>query len=96
MHCISNSRNSISPTGRPFMMFNMPEIYGTRDYLCTLPADSLNVVKDLCLFQNLPCDREVCELALILMNENGLSIPKDHLNAVDTYIILRSKMLEHL
>lgn len=93
MHRISRSRNSVSPTGRPFAMFHLPEVYGTRDYMCRLSSASIKALEDLCLFSNLPCDSEVCDLAVILMNENQLTVPTDCMSAVNTYITLRSKMM---
>lgn len=97
MHRIAPSRNSVSPRGRPFIMYHMPQVYGTKDYLYPAREEDINICKELCTFpENVPCDKDVYELCVIIMTENGLSVAQEPNNAIDLYVTLREKVLEIL
>ncbi|KAB0795826.1 hypothetical protein PPYR_04655 [Photinus pyralis] len=97
MHRISSSRNSVSPRGRPFVMYHMPEIYQSRDYLCKVSIEHINLCREFCaVIDEKPCDSDVYELSAILMAENQLALPENPYDAVDLYIILRDMLLNVL
>nr|XP_015840129.1 PREDICTED: uncharacterized protein LOC107399007 isoform X1 [Tribolium castaneum]XP_015840130.1 PREDICTED: uncharacterized protein LOC107399007 isoform X2 [Tribolium castaneum] len=97
-HSISSSRNSINPTGRPFVMYNMPELYESSDYLLQVPDDEIEVVKNECTFldKRMPCDKDIFELCNVLIEEGHLEKPSDPYNAVNLYVYLRTQILNLL
>lgn len=93
MHIIQSSKNSVSPLGRPFLMFHVPQLYETVDYITQITENDLLLPREACLFSdNIPCDVDVYELAMEIMNEMGLSQPILPNDAVDLYIVLRNEI----
>lgn len=83
--------------GRPVMMFNVPETYGTQDYLVPVDDDKVKMCEDHCTFKSeLPCDEDIFEMCCILMEESGLSLPHDPDEAVSLYKTLRRNLLQAL
>ncbi|KAB0795190.1 hypothetical protein PPYR_12029 [Photinus pyralis] len=95
LHQISRSRNAVSPIGKPFIMYNIPEVYGTKDYLCNLSSADIGDYEEQCLFHNCPCDDDFYELCVIIMSENGYVMPKTSTDAVDLYLNLRHQLLPY-
>ncbi|KAK5647929.1 hypothetical protein RI129_002821 [Pyrocoelia pectoralis] len=93
-HKISGSKNSVCPRGRPFIMYHMPQLFGTKNYLCQLPRQPVDMFDEHCtFFNNIPCDEDVYQLAAIVMDEERLTIAKEPSSAIHLYLNLRSKML---
>lgn len=86
------------PTGKPLIMYNMPEIYGTRNYMLPITENKLEIARQDCLFldENVPCDEDVFELCEILLNEDGRLHPEDPYEAADTYLYLRNQLIDLL
>ncbi|KAG5887618.1 hypothetical protein JTB14_002627 [Gonioctena quinquepunctata] len=93
VHKIRKSRNSIAPTGRPSIMFDMPSLYGTKSYCVDIPNFAIEALYDVCSFNDYPCDKDVYDLCRILISENGYSQVTDHNSAVHLYIQLRNSIL---
>ncbi|KAB0800803.1 hypothetical protein PPYR_04107 [Photinus pyralis] len=94
-HNISSSKNSILPRGKPLIMYHIPEIYRSNDYLISVEFDDLEIAREECVFldQECPCDKDVFELCNILLNEAAVeNIPSDPYNAIDVYLYLRNKL----
>lgn len=93
MHRIAISRNSVSPRGRPFIMYHNPELYGTKDFLHRIDYDE-NVFNGIFILpSSIPCDTDIYELAIIIMIEEGWLVAKEPNTAIDLYLKLRSKLL---
>ena len=57
----------------------------------------LDLCKDECISKDeFPCDRDVFELCLILVEENKWSVPKDPYDAITLYKFLREAILNNL
>ena len=55
---IRTVRNSRSPSGRPSVLYLLPELYGTHDYLCPV-SDDIGISEEEYVFRKpLPCDEE--------------------------------------
>ncbi|KAG5879819.1 hypothetical protein JTB14_007671 [Gonioctena quinquepunctata] len=50
---------SLVQFGRPFIMFELPELYGTRDYLFPISQDDIKICKEECKYIEYPCDEDV-------------------------------------
>ncbi|KAB0804068.1 hypothetical protein PPYR_01038 [Photinus pyralis] len=95
LHRISGSRNSVSPRGRPFTLYHMPQIYDTTDNICHIPINEISNFDEFCAFpSNCPCDRDVYELSVILMIENDLHLARNAHDATDLYLYLRAKIVD--
>lgn len=90
VHRIRTTRNSISPTGRPCMMFEIPSLFHVENYLNNVPSHALNGFSSECIMLKYPCDEDFYHLCEIVRNENNLSKPDDALLAVDFYISMRN------
>ena len=89
-HRIRPSRNERVPAGRPVVMYSVPQLYQTRDYLQQVDRDAVDVCMAECTFisaQNC-CDDDVYLLCDLYMTQNGWILPVDHATAVTLYINL--------
>lgn len=92
-HLIRSTHNSRMPSGRPNVMYQVPALYGARDYLFDVVPEEVEVCKEGCLFRKaLPCDIDVYDMCIILVQENGHDIPKDPDTATDLYLELRQQI----
>ena len=95
MHKISGSKNSIAPKGRPFIMYHLPQVYGTHDYLCSVQKEYMigwQFAKGI----TKPADKDVYELVAILMDEHHLNLPLNSDEAIELYLTLRRLIISLL
>ncbi|KAL3973486.1 ADP-sugar pyrophosphatase / 8-oxo-dGDP phosphatase / ADP-D-ribose pyrophosphorylase [Sarotherodon galilaeus] len=93
-HSIRPSKNINIPSGRPNVMYTLPELYGTRDFLCPTEEEHVYLCKNECVFQlTKPCDQVVYELCNILMSQSHLTPPTDPYQAVNLYMHLRETIM---
>nr|XP_033492050.1 uncharacterized protein LOC117263018 [Epinephelus lanceolatus] len=89
-HTIRPSKNINVPSGRPNVMYALPELYGTRDFLSPDENEHVQLCKNQCVFrQTIPCDPDLYELCNIFMAESHLTPPTDPYQAVNLYMHLR-------
>ena len=89
-HLIRPSRNANSPSGRPDVMYHIPELYGEIGYLCEVSSQQIDVCKEECSFRGpVPCDQDVYDMSCLLMKENRYQYPNDPDSAVYLYRELR-------
>ncbi|KAF7643707.1 hypothetical protein LDENG_00234950 [Lucifuga dentata] len=78
------------PSGQPNVMYSLPELYGTRDFLAPVENDYLEQYKNECVFcQPIRCDADVYALCNVVMAECHLNLPRDPYQAIDLYLQLR-------
>ena len=90
LHNIRPSNNLESPAGRPDTMYFIPEITGTRHYKIDVDLDDLEVAKET-FSSDRPihgCSRAFSELALMMMEDNGLHHPNKAEEAKVLYLNL--------
>ncbi|XP_042073225.1 uncharacterized protein LOC121813492 [Haplochromis burtoni] len=93
-HSIRPSANINIPSGRPNVMYTLPELYGTRDFLCPTEEEHVEMCKTECVFRlTKPCDPDVYELCNIIMTESHLTPPTDPYQAVNLYMHLRENIM---
>ena len=88
-HRIRPSANCESPGGRPDLLFSLPEISDTRDFMIEVDGDDITVCQQLVCNSNslqlLDCTPEFSALANIIMHENDLCMPNSSDEAKDLY-----------
>ena len=110
-HQIRPTKNQNVPHGKPVVLYTIPELYGTTDYMnlvgqadidiCRMQnlvgqAD-IDICRMQCIFRNgCPCDDEVFELAVIYMAEGDLEQPTNAREALDLYLALRTCLVRDL
>ena len=87
-HFIRPSHNENSPSGRPDTLYCIPEATGTANYLVNVENIDIEIVNELCCQERSTCLPEFEELALIVMEERGLSYPNNHTDAKHLYLEL--------
>ena len=88
-HRIRPTRNG-GPSGKPCILYCLPELEGTKDYSTQVDPDILGICRNRCLFnQNNPGDTDMLHLFKLLMEENELSSPGNVDEACDLYQTLR-------
>ncbi|CAI5653177.1 unnamed protein product [Oreochromis niloticus] len=93
-HSIRPSKNINIPSGRPNLMYTLPELYGTRDFLCPTEEEHVDLCKNECVFRlTKPCDPVVYELCNILMSESHLTPPTDPYQAVNLHMHIRDTIM---
>ena len=77
LHYIRSSRNTESLPGRPDVLFFLPELQDTSDYKITVQTDEVQLVEEMCCSQTTEtgCCEEFCELAKLVMEDEGLEYP---------------------
>lgn len=93
-HRIRHRKNQRAPHGRPFAMFNMPEIYGRVN--CRVPVEESKIQccdEECTKMAAIPCDETVFEMCCSLMEQYDWRYPTTALSAVVLYLDLRQKIL---
>ncbi|XP_043976973.1 uncharacterized protein LOC122833467 [Gambusia affinis] len=89
-HRIRPTKNLQVPSGRPNVMYALPELYSTMDFLTPVQVEHIQLCRDACTFrQTIPCDSSVYDICNILMAEYGLMTPSDPYDSVKLYMLLR-------
>ncbi|XP_077862696.1 uncharacterized protein LOC144344733 [Saccoglossus kowalevskii] len=89
-HRIRSSRNQTAPSGRPLMMYSVPELYETSHQIRDVDVEEICVCEGECTPKSeYPCDETIFELSCIIMEENGWFKPSDPFAAAQLYTSLR-------
>ncbi|KAJ8317084.1 hypothetical protein KUTeg_005652 [Tegillarca granosa] len=93
-HTIRPSTNKNVPSGRPDLMYFTPMLWGSEDYLCSVPDEELDVCATEAEFRSsIPCDADVYKFCIETIRRHNLDIPKDLNSAVNVYKFLRTEIL---
>ena len=89
-HRIRPSTNVESPCGRPDVLFFLPEVADTRNFITDVGLDELELAEERCCYRtpDSGCCEEFVELAGIIMEENNLQFPRTAEDAVTLYVNL--------
>lgn len=95
-HSIRPVSNSETPNGKPDVLYFLPETQGHDDFKCTSEDFLLTaeVVEELCCTSESiwSCTPKFQKLASMIMEEEGLIMPKSVRNAEDLYIHLQTSI----
>jgi len=86
-HRIRPSQQTIG--GRPMLIYTMPEIFNSTNYMCAVEQERLDACFQECKFCNISCDESIYQLVNIYMEENGWPLPNDPYEAASLYLSLR-------
>ena len=80
-HRIRPSRNDAVPSGRPIVMYSLPSVYGTQDYIQQVDEDIVRICREECSFlhEDVSCDADVHALCLLYMTRHNRMMPADHI-----------------
>ena len=88
-HRIRPTRNG-GPSGKPCILYCLPELEGTKDYSTQVDPDILGICRNRSLFnQNHPGDTDMLHLFKLLKEGTELSCPGNAEEAWDLYETLR-------
>ena len=92
LHKIRPSTNQESPSGRPDMLFFVPEVTGGEDLKAQVDLDEIDVVEEDCCYRppESGCVNEFTQLASIIMQERNLNIAE----TAEEALMLYSTLLE--
>lgn len=92
-HRIRPSRNAVSPSGRPLVMYNIPQLFGSTNHLKAVNPQQVELCRQECLPRGpLPCDQTVFDICCLIMSENHLHPPTTAEEAVELYLYLRASI----
>ncbi|ROJ26374.1 hypothetical protein DPX16_12536 [Anabarilius grahami] len=90
-HLIRPSRNSLIPHGRPDVMYTLPELYDTEDYICHILVEDCATCEDQCIHRSdVACDEDIFTLCAHIMAQHHLRLPKDMYTALDLLLLNKS------
>ncbi|XP_051782603.1 uncharacterized protein LOC127527557 [Erpetoichthys calabaricus] len=90
-HRMRANPSAILPSGKPFLLYTLPELFGYQDELVFVDHLETEVCEEESIPKNeYPCDPDIHELCCILMEENGFSMPSDPFDAVTLYQALKT------
>ena len=96
-HKIRPSRNDNVPHGRPNVMFMLPSLYGSDDYINRVSLNDLSVCRNISVYRSsVACDSDVFKLCTLLQAHHGLNFPKDGYEACTLYVKLKELILNTL
>jgi hypothetical protein len=85
-------QNVESPSGRPDVLYFLPEIENTQDFKMEVLEDDLEIVEESFCKQVPKCSKEFKEMAEILMSEHSLHTP----NNAEEALALYSKLIQEI
>jgi len=63
-HKMCTKKGTYSAGGRPIIIYALPQIYSTQDYLVSVKTDEIELCKEECTFKGrYPCDKDVLNFA---------------------------------
>lgn len=96
-HRISPSRRAPGPFGRPLVMYSLPMVYNTRNYIYHVDDNAIDACIQECRFKDdLPCSRDIFQLCRLKMQENGWGIPFNYHEGIILYRSLRDSIRAEL
>lgn len=95
-HHIRRSRNVTGPSGCPFIMYHIPEIYHSRNYAVLVPQNEIQFCQTETLENEHPCDADLFEMCCLIMEEKNLLHPSNAYEATNVYTALRETLYEIL
>ncbi|XP_031334065.1 uncharacterized protein LOC116164078 [Photinus pyralis] len=97
-HRITTNRGSRTSGGKPIIRYNLPELFGTKDYSVKISEEELDLFKEQAMFleERTCCDENGYKLCKILMIENNYENPQTVDEALTLYKYIRSKTYELL
>jgi hypothetical protein len=89
-HLIRPSTNGESPSGRPDVLYYLPEVSSTHNYLVPVENDDITLSEQLCdsTSPSFNCSAEFLKLAQIIMSEENLLMPRTPVDARGLYLSL--------
>jgi len=90
LHRIRLSTNVESPSGRPDVLFFLPEVSNKRNFLTDVDLDELEIAEERCCYRtpHIGCCDEFAQLASIIMAEKDLQFPRTAEEAATLYVTL--------
>ena len=94
-HRIRSTKNQRTPSGRPFVLYSLPELCGADNYLHEVEDIKIQLCEEECRKKaEIPCDRDVYDLCCLEMEDNGWDKPENPNEAIELYLFLRSTIRE--
>ncbi|KAL3865542.1 hypothetical protein ACJMK2_042918 [Sinanodonta woodiana] len=89
-HVIRPSKNLMVPSGIPNVMFSVPELYDSENYMCLIDEEEFQLCQTNALYRDgMASDEDVYNLCIYIMAEQSLHMAKDAYEALDLYLELR-------
>lgn len=90
VHKIRLSTNVESPSGRPDVLFFLPEVSNTSNFVSEVCLDELELAEERCCNRapQSGCCEEFAQLASIIMEEQNLQFPRTAEEATTLYVNL--------
>lgn len=88
-HKLRSTKNSMTPCGRPELLYYLPEICGAENYMCHVDDDEINVCELACTKKSTVCDQDLFDLCVCEMEENNWPEPTCASDGTDLYLLLR-------
>ena len=92
---IRPTKNPNVPSGRPNVMYTVPGLFGTHDYLENVREEDVTVCEHECSYRSLyPCDLDVYDICLLIMGQQDIALPRTPYDGIDLFIQLKEKIWE--
>ena len=90
VHRIRPSTNLESPSGKPDILYFLPELKGAQDYSTLIDADEIEIAEDMCAMrpQAKGCCPAFKDLAEMIMEDERLELPTTIDEARQLYFVL--------
>lgn len=96
-HVIRTLPRQNVPSGRPNVMYEVPQLYGTHDCINQIISQEVQACRDECIFRDvMPFDEDVTELCMIIIRQNNMRVPMGTTECVTTYFKLRQLVRQYL
>lgn len=96
-HLIRPSKNPNVPSGRPSVMFQVPSLYRTQDFLNSVDDEDVSLCKLEYEHRTLyPCDRDVYDMCMLVMQEERIDHPSSPEDGIELFLKLREHINDAL
>ncbi|CAL8375385.1 unnamed protein product [Arctogadus glacialis] len=88
-HRIRASHNPRAPSGRPSMLYAVPNLYGAQNFVQQVDNTRIDLCLEDCSFKDYPCDEDLYHICIELMTEHNFLMSTDIYQITDLYLKLR-------
>ena len=96
LHNIRPSRNEDSPSGRPDLLYFLPDMIGARDLMTPISVEVIEIAEQVCCTRSPEhgCSEEFFELVSLIMDEKRLTVPRTPTDALSLFHTLIDDIME--
>ena len=96
-HIIRPSKNPNVPSGRPNVMYTVPRLYRTQDFVQPVQKADIDSCEPESLHRSLyTCDQDIYDVCMFIMKQHNVAWPRTPREGIYFFLQLKEKTYEAL